>query len=273
MDDFYSDRAADLPTLPEKKMPALFVGHGNPMNAIQDSPYSRAWKRLGESLPRPRAILAISAHWLSDRTSVLDATHPRTIHDFYGFPDELYQVTYPCPGAPDLAEEVYHLGAGIPVTKDSSWGIDHGTWSVLRRIYPDADIPVTQLSIDMSMPPRFHFELGRMLLPLRYQGILIIGSGNIVHNLGVLRWEEDAAPYDWAIEFDELVVELIERNDTAALVDYKNLGRAAGLAIPTPDHYLPLLSVLGLRDGSDRVSYPVTGIDLGSVSMRAVLFS
>jgi 4,5-DOPA dioxygenase extradiol len=250
-------------------MPVVFVGHGNPMNAIEDNVYARAWARLGQELPRPRTILSVSAHWEVGGSLVSTQADPQTIHDFYGFPEELYAVRYPCPGSPRLAEKIIELGRG-EIAPDDSWGIDHGTWSVLRRMYPRADIPVVQLSLDYGKSPRRHFEAARMLAPLRKEGVLIVGSGNLVHNLRLMRYSENAAPYDWAIEFDRTVAGLIGERRYESLVEYGNLGGAATLSIPTNEHYLPLLYVLALAQQGEQVSFPVTGIDLGSVSMRAV---
>lgn len=252
------------------KMPALFIGHGSPMNGIEDNSYTRAWKELGTRLPRPAAILCVSAHWLTRGTAVHTAGRPRTIHDFWGFPEELYGIEYACPGAPELSSEIRTIVKQAPVAADVDWGLDHGAWVPLRRIFPDADIPVFQLSIDMTRPSGFHYSLGEELMPLREKGVLIIGSGNIVHNLGRVDFDPDAEPYDWSIEFDELSRELIDKGDHRALIDYAGLGPAARLSIPTPDHYWPLLYILGLRGQEETVDFPVNGIAHGSVSMRAV---
>ncbi len=266
-----TSRKAPGPAASGALMPVLFVGHGNPMNAINDNAYARAWERLGRELIRPKAILCVSAHWEAEATRVSTQADPRTIHDFYGFPQELYDVRYPCTGSPELAEEIIRLSGG-GVAPDETWGIDHGTWSVLRRMYPDADIPVVQLSLDYQKTPRRHFELARMLGPLREQGVLIIGSGNLVHNLRRMKFSEDADPYDWAVSFDETVTHLIEERKYDRLIDYSRLGSAAALSIPTNEHYLPLLYVLALARTDEPAAFPVTGIDLGSVSMRAVQF-
>lgn len=254
-------------------MPALFLGHGNPMNAISSNAYTEAWSALGKALPRPQAILAVSAHWYLPACEVTVAAQPRTIHDFGGFPPELYQVHYPAPGSPELAARVQKLLSPLPVGADSSWGLDHGTWSVLCHLYPKADIPVVQLSIDDSKPPEFHYELGKQLGSLREEGVLVVGSGNLVHNLHTYAWGRHMVePYDWAIRFEKKVRDLIDNGDHQALVDYESLGRDAMLAAPTPDHYLPFLYVLGLRRDNERASYPVEGVDGGSVSMLAVQF-
>lgn len=254
-----------------QKMPVLFVGHGSPMNAAEDNAFARAWKTLGKSLPKPTAILAISAHWLTEGTFVHVAKKPKTIHDFWGFPKALYDMTYPCPGAPEIARETKELVKKVKVGEDTDWGIDHGTWIVLHHLYPNADIPVFQMSIDISKPSQFHYELGALLAPLRKKGVLIMGSGNLVHNLGRIAWDEKAEPFDWAIEFDATAKKLLEKGDHRSLVAYEKLGTAAALAIPTPDHYWPLLYTLGLKESGDGLTFPVEGIAHGSVSMRAVL--
>jgi 4,5-DOPA dioxygenase extradiol len=252
-------------------LPAIFFGHGNPMNALAENGYTAAWRRIGSETARPKAILAISAHWFVPGTGVTVSTSPRTIHDFGGFPRELYQVQYPAPGDPELARRVQELLAPLPVQLDQSWGLDHGTWSVLRHVYPDADIPVVQLSIDERRPAAFHFEVGQKLAPLRDEGVLIVGSGNLVHNLHAYAWGEQARdPYDWAMEFETRAKELMLGGEDRPLIEYESLGKEALLSIPTPDHYLPLLYVLGARQGTDAISFPVQGVDGGSVSMLAV---
>jgi 4,5-DOPA dioxygenase extradiol len=250
-------------------MPAIFFGHGSPMNAIGDNVYTRAWRRIGKETPRPKAILSISAHWYVPETGVTISTAPRTIHDFGGFPRELYQVQYPAPGEPALARRVQQLLAPLDVALDQRWGLDHGTWSVLRHVYPAADVPVVQLSIDETRPAAFHFEVGRRLAPLRDEGVLIAGSGNLVHNLPT--WERrPREPYDWAVRFEADAKAMMQAGDFSPLVEYERLGRDAMLSIPTPDHYLPLLYVLATRQGREGLSFPVEGIDGGSVSMLAV---
>ena len=252
-------------------LPAIFFGHGNPMNALAENAYTAGWRSLGVETPRPRAILSISAHWFVPGTGVTVSTAPRTIHDFGGFPRELYQVQYPAPGDPDLARRVQTLLQPLPVQLDNSWGLDHGTWSVLRHVYPRADIPVVQLSIDEGKPAAFHFDVGRKLAPLRDEGILIVGSGNLVHNLHAYAWGRHAPdPYDWAIDFEDRAKELMLAGDTKPLVEYETLGREALLSIPTPDHYLPLLYVLGARQSRDAITFPVEGVDGGSISMLSV---
>jgi 4,5-DOPA dioxygenase extradiol len=253
--------------------PALFLGHGSPLNAIRSNEWTRAWHALGEELPRPRAILAVSAHWYVEGTAVTAMNRPRTIHDFGGFPPELYAARYPASGDPQLARRVTRLLAPLAVTPDESWGLDHGSWSVLCHLYPDADVPVVQLSIDARQPPGFHYELGQRLRPLREKGILILGSGNVVHNLGTYGWGERVTPpYDWALRFETLMRERLDAGDHAALIDYLALGEDARLSVPTPEHYLPLLYVTGASVPGESVRYPVAGIEGGSVSMLGVQF-
>ncbi len=252
-------------------MPALFIGHGNPMNAIEDSVYSAAWRDVAAAIPRPKAILCVSAHWETEGTFVTAMEEPRTIHDFYGFPDALYQVQFPAPGSRELAERVHALASSTAVRLDAgySWGLDHGAWSVLCRMYPAADIPVVQLSLDRTQHPRFHYDLGRELQALRREGVLILGSGNIVHNLRLLQWNA-AEPYPWAAEFDRQAAELILAGEHDRLVAYPSLGEASRLSIPTPEHYLPLLYILALQQPGEPVSFFAEGLPLGSISMRSV---
>ena len=252
-------------------MPAIFFGHGNPMNAIGHNGYTEAWQRIGEQTLRPKAVLSISAHWYVPETGVTISTNPRTIHDFGGFPRELYQVQYPAPGDPALARHVQQLLAPVDVRLDDSWGLDHGTWSVLKHVYPAADIPVVQLSIDETKPASFHFELARKLAPLRDEGVLIAGSGNIVHNLHTYAWgRHPQEPYDWALRFEAMAREMMQTGEFASLINYEKLGRDAALSIPTPDHYLPLLYVLATKQQRESVRFPIEGVDGGSISMLAV---
>ena len=255
------------------RTPALFLGHGNPLNALQSNAWTRAWAALGEQLGRPRAVLSISAHWYIEGTAVTAMESPRTIHDFGGFPRELFEVRYPAPGDSELAARVQRLLAPLPVRADQSWGLDHGSWSVLCHLFPQADIPVVQLSIDETQPPAFHYELGARLRPLREAGILLLGSGDIVHNLHAYAWgRHPQEPYDWALRFEERVRTELENANHAPLIDYPTLGRDALLAVPTPEHYLPLLYILGASVAGERVSFPVEGMDGGSVSMLTVQF-
>ena len=251
--------------------PAIFFGHGNPMNAVLQNSYTEAWGALGRAMPRPKAILSISAHWFVPETGVTVATAPRTIHDFGGFPRELYQVQYPAPGDPVLARRVQALLRPLPVRLDESWGLDHGTWSVLCHVYPQADIPVVQLSIDETQPASFHYEIGERLAPLREEGVLIVGSGNLVHNLHAYAWGRHIVePFDWAVRFEREAREMILAGEHRPLIDYERLGRDALLSIPTPDHYLPLLYVIASRQAGEAAGFPVEGVDGGSISMLAV---
>ena len=252
-------------------LPAIFFGHGNPMNAVLNNSYTEAWRLIGKRTPAPKAILSISAHWFVPGTGVTISTAPRTIHDFGGFPQELYQVEYPAPGDPKLARRVQRLLAPLPVQLDTSWGLDHGTWSVLRHVYPLANISVVQLSLDEAQPASFHFEIGRKLAPLREQGILIVGSGNLVHNLHAYAWGRHMPdPYDWAIRFENAAKEMMVAGEYKPLIDYESLGKEAMLSIPTPDHYLPMLYVLATRQEGEKVTFPIEGVDGGSISMLTV---
>jgi len=256
-----------MPTI----LPAYFFGHGNPMNALAHNAYTEGWRRIGEETPRPRAILSISAHWYVPGTGVTVSTAPRTIHDFGGFPRELYEVKYPAPGDVALARRVRDMLAPLPVTLDESWGLDHGTWSVLRHVYPAADVPIVQLSIDETQPPAFHYQIGQRLAPLRAEGVLVVGSGNLVHNLHAYAWgRHEPEPFDWAVRFETEARGLLESGDHAPLVDYERLGRDALLSVPTPDHYLPLLYVIGARQAGEKIGFPVEGVDGGSISMLTV---
>ena len=252
-------------------MPVFFFGHGNPMNALQQNAYTKRWAAIGAEIPRPRAILSISAHWYLPGTAVTAMPAPRTIHDFGGFPRDLYEVIYPAPGDTGLANSVQALLSPIPVERDETWGLDHGTWSVLCHVFPKADIPVVQLSIDEVEPAAFHYKVGQRLAPLREEGVLIIGSGNLVHNLHAYAWGRHVPePYDWAVRFEKRARELLVAGEDGPLIDYESLGRDALLSVPTPDHYLPLLYVLGLRRPGEPVRFPVEGVDGGSVSMLTV---
>jgi 4,5-DOPA dioxygenase extradiol len=252
-------------------LPAVFFGHGNPMNAVTHNDYTETWRRMGAEITKPKAILSISAHWYVPETGVTVSTAPRTIHDFGGFPQELYQVQYPAPGDPALARRVQQLLTPLAVKFDNSWGLDHGTWSVLRHVYPAAVVPVVQLSIDETKPASFHFEIGRKLAPLRDEGVLIVGSGNLVHNLHAYAWgRHPRDPYDWAVRFESAAKDMMLAGEHKPLINYETLGRDAALSIPTPDHYLPLLYVLASQQKGESVRFPVAGVDGGSISMLAV---
>ncbi len=255
----------------QDKMPVLFVGHGNPMNALYENDITKGWRNMAGDL-QPRAILCISAHWETRGTYVTMAPNPRTIHDFGGFPKALFDVQYPAPGAPEVAREVIDVVTSRSVEEDHEWGLDHGTWSVLIKMFPEADVPVFQMSLDHYIGPREHFELGEQLSKLRRRGVLIVGSGNIVHNLGMAKWDSNE-PYDWAVSFDQKVKEKIEGGDLKSLADIGRMGREAQLSIPTAEHYLPMMYTLGLKDEQDEVRFFNEQIDMGSMSMRSFVIS
>lgn len=251
-------------------LPVLFLGHGNPMNALADNAFTRALGALGRSLPRPKAVLCVSAHWMTEGFAVTADAFPETLHDFAGFPPELFAVRYEPPGDPALAERARDLLAPRPTALSEDWGLDHGAWSVLRHLYPAADVPVVQLSIDPGREPREHFELGLALRPLREEGVLVVGSGNVVHNLGRLDWGGTRPPHPWALEFDAWVkAKLLARDAEALLADPARMPGGAE-SVPTPDHWLPLAAVLGAASGSDPVSFPYEGFEHASLSMRCV---
>lgn len=251
-------------------MPALFFGHGSPMNALETNRHTETWRQLGASLPRPHAVLAISAHWYVPGTAVTAMAQPRTIHDFGNFPRALFEVQYPAPGAPELAARVRALLAPVEVGLDQSWGLDHGSWSVFVHVWPQADVPVVQLSMDTQLTAAQHYALARRLAPLRDEGVMIVGSGNVVHNLRVIRFMQNAPAYDWAQRFEARARALIAAGSHEDLIDYPRLGEDARLSIPTPEHYLPLLYVLAQQQAGETVSFPVEGIELSSISMLGV---
>jgi 4,5-DOPA dioxygenase extradiol len=254
-------------------MPTIFLGHGNPMNAISANDFSRSWAELGKALPKPSAILAISAHWYIGETAVTVSNNPPTIHDFGGFPKELYAVQYKAPGSTDLAKRVQNLLAPLPVGLNEDWGLDHGAWSVLLHLFPEADIPVVQLSIDSSQPPEAHFRLGQLLKPLREEDILVVGSGNIVHNLSQYDWNNpQREAFPWASRFENRVVTAIREHDDDTLIHYQRAEQDALLSVPTAEHYLPLLYIAGLRRADDVAGFPVSGVEGGAISMLAVQF-
>lgn len=254
----------------DRPMPTYFIGHGSPMNGIEDNELSRSWADLGRTLPEPTAVLCVSAHWLTDGTFVTAMEKPKTIHDFYGFPQALFNVQYPAPGSPELAKATANQITSTTVGLDHEWGLDHGTWSVVRQMYPEANIPVLQLSIDYAKPASYHFALAQELSALRKKGVLIIGSGNMVHNLRMLDWRKPESGFDWAEEMNEGFKSAIERGETDKLTDYSKLGAAAKLAIPTPDHYYPLMYALGLRGKNDSVAFFNDKLSMGSVSMTSL---
>lgn len=257
-----------------EKMPVLFLAHGSPMNAIATNSYTHAMNKLGQNLPKPKAILCISAHWHTSGTWVTSMNDPKTIHDFYGFPDELFQVQYPAKGSPEVAKEIKKIVTDPEVSfDDAEWGLDHGTWSVLRHLYPQADVPVLQLSLDLSKPPEYHFKIGEQLKDLRSKGILIIGSGNIVHNLRKIKWEEDAPAFDWAIEFDGWIKNKLLARDYESLIHNFKLSEAGKLSVPTPDHYYPLLYIIGAASNEDVLKFEYEEMQNGSISMLSFSFN
>jgi 4,5-DOPA dioxygenase extradiol len=257
----------------EFEMPALFIGHGSPMNGIEDNEFSTQWEVLGRTLPVPKAVLVISAHWYTRGTKISAVDAPQTIYDFQGFPTELYDVRYPAPGSPALAKTTAELVRKTIVTLDHEWGLDHGAWAVVRRMYPAATIPVLQLSIDFTKDPLYHYELAAELKELRKKGVLILGSGNLVHNLRVLNWQNPENGYEWALEMNDTFKKLIHSNDYRSLTQYERLGSAAKLAIPTPEHYLPMLYVLALRGDNEEVGFFNDKTVMGSVSMTSFTLS
>lgn len=251
-------------------MPLLFMGHGSPMNGIEDNAFSATWEALGKEIPKPTAVLCISAHWFTKGTHITVMEKPRTVHDFYGFPKALFDVQYPAPGNPELAKETASLIHKTTVGLDHEWGLDHGTWSVVRRMYPLADIPVFQLSIDYTQPPQYHYELAKEISALREKGVLIIGSGNMVHNLGIMNWHQPDSGFDWAVEMNETLKSLIRDGNHQPLIRYESLGQAAKLSIPTAEHYLPLLYVLGLQEKGESITFYNDQLTMGSISMTSV---
>ena len=257
----------------EEKMPVLFIGHGSPMNAIEDNIFSKRWQQMGEEIPTPKAVVVVSAHWLTKGTMVTAMPNPKTIHDFGGFPQALFEVQYPAPGSPELATEIQKLITNPAVELDHDWGLDHGTWSVVKHMYPDADIPVLQLSIDYYKPAAYHYELAKQLLALRKKGVLIIGSGNMVHNLRMVAWDKLNEPeygFDWALEMNDIFKNKISNGFHKELIQYEKLHKAATLAIPTPDHYYPLLYILALQTDNDKVEFFNDKAVGGSLTMTSV---
>lgn len=257
----------------EEKMPVLFIGHGSPMNAIEDNIFSKRWQQMGKEIPTPKAVVVVSAHWLTKGTMVTAMPNPKTIHDFGGFPQALFEVQYPAPGSPELATEIQKLITNPAVELDHDWGLDHGTWSVVKHMYPDADIPVLQLSIDYYKPAAYHYELAKQLLSLRKKGVLIIGSGNMVHNLRMVAWDKLNEPeygFDWALEMNDVFKNKISNGFHKELIQYEKLHKAATLAIPTPDHYYPLLYILALQTDNDKVEFFNDKAVGGSLTMTSV---
>ncbi len=256
------------------KMPVLFVGHGSPMNAIEENEFSAGWRKLGETLPKPSMILCVSAHWETDGTFVTAVPKPETIHDFYGFPKELFAVQYPAPGSPEMAKEISSEIKSTDVGLDEQWGLDHGAWSVIKHMYPNADVPVVQFSIDRRKDPNYHFELAKELAFLRSKGVLIVGSGNMIHNLRVIAWNkmnESEYGYDWAHEADFKLKNIINSGDFKSLTDYSKHGSEMEMAVPTPEHFIPMLYTLGLKEKNEQISWFNDKLVLGSISMSSLL--
>lgn len=252
-----------------ERMPVIFIGHGNPMHALHDNAFTKTLNNIQKTIERPKAILVVSAHWLTRGTYVSTNPNPKAIYDFGGFPDELYKVIYEPKGSPELAKELKEKITSPKIEADNAMGLDHGAWTVLKHMYPAADIPTFQLSIDYYKPASYHFELAKQLGYLRNKGVLIIGSGNLVHNLGMVDFNKPNSGYDWAIEFDATVKSLLDKGDFKSLVDYEKLGKSALLSIPTNDHYLPMIYPLGLKTEKENVSYLYEGMEAGSISMRS----
>jgi len=248
-------------------MPLVFIGHGSPANAVENNEFTRDWELIAQQIPQPKAILVVSAHWTTRGLFVLKTPQPKTIHDFYGFPQKLYNMQYPAPGAPEFADLTLELLKHHPADADNTWGLDHGSWSVLVKMYPQAKIPVYQLSIDYTKSPEYQYKVGQDLLNLRKKGVLIMGSGNIVHNLGLLNWGGTA--YDWALEFDHWTKNAIETRDHDALINYQNTGKMALLSVPTREHYDPMLTILGASKPDETIRWYAEKCTLGSVSMRS----
>lgn len=254
-------------------MPVLFLGHGSPMNAIEENEFVAGFRHVGATLPKPKAILCVSAHWETRGTFVTAMEKPMTIHDFGGFPQQLFDVQYPAPGSPELASETQKMVTKTEVGLDQKWGLDHGCWSVVKHLYPKADVPIIQMSLDYYQTPRYHYDLAKELASLRKKGVLIIGSGNLVHNLGRVAWDkmnEAGFGFDWAIEANEKMKKYILNGDHQKLIDYKSEGRAFDLAIPTPEHFLPLLYILALKNENETVSLFNDKPVAGSLSMTSV---
>jgi 4,5-DOPA dioxygenase extradiol len=257
-----------------EQMPVLFVGHGSPMNAIEENEFVAGWRNIGKTIPKPNAILCISAHWVTRGTHVTEMEKPLTIHDFGGFPQELFEIQYPAPGSPELAKETKELISRTSVGLDEKWGLDHGCWSVLKHIYPNADVPIVQLSLDYYQDAQYHYELAKELSSLRKKGVLIVGSGNLVHNLKMIAWDKFNEPeyaYDWAVESLDKMKEYILANDYKSLIDYKSQGNAFKLAIPTPEHYLPMIYALALKEENEKVSLFNDKTVAGSLAMTSLL--
>lgn len=268
----FNNFTANLPWQ-EKMMPALFIGHGSPMNGIQDNEFSARWRKMAKEIPVPKAVLVVSAHWLSSGTRITAMDFPQTIHDFGGFPQELFEVQYPAPGDPAIAAVTRKLVKMASIEEDHDWGLDHGTWTIVRHMYPEANIPVLQLSIDRNKGAKYHFQLAKELAALRKKGVLIVGSGNMVHNLGMLAWDKIDEPgygYGWALEINERFKKHISEGDFDPLINFESLGAESRLAIPTPEHYIPLLYTLGVKNSDEQVSFFNDRAVAGSLTMTSV---
>lgn len=255
---------------PTQKYPALFLGHGSPMNALEENEFVKGWRRAGSDLPKPTAILCISAHWETKGTMVTAMETPKTIHDFYGFPKTLFEVEYPAPGSPELANETKQGITNTDVGLDYEWGLDHGSWSVVKHLFPNADIPVVQMSLDYTQPASYHYNLAKEINSLRRKGVLIIGSGNMVHNLRIMNWKKPNEGFDWAIEANEKLKKSILDRDHQSLINYKSKGKEMELSVPTPEHYLPLLYILALQEAREEVSLFNDKTIMGSISMTSL---
>ncbi|RBP66734.1 4,5-DOPA dioxygenase extradiol [Alkalibaculum bacchi] len=253
------------------KMPVVFIGHGSPMNAIEKNDYTKSWREIGQRIPKPKAIISFSAHWFTQGTKIMNEEKPRTIYDMYGFPDELYEIIYHSPGSPSLAQVTKNL-ISKETEYDNSWGIDHGTWSVLVHMYPKMDIPLFQISIDANASPEEHYEIGKALRSLRNEGVLLFGSGNIVHNLRLVDWNMGNEGFDWAYNFDDFIKENILERNHENILHFENKGNLAKLAVPTPDHFYPLLYILGASSEEDKVTIFNKSGELGSLTMTGYLF-
>ncbi|EOR30894.1 4,5-DOPA dioxygenase extradiol [Elizabethkingia meningoseptica] len=250
-----------------EKMPVLFLGHGSPMNAIEENDFVNGWRKVGQSIPKPAAIICISAHWETSGTKVTAVPHPKTIHDFFGFPPELFAVQYPAPGSPELANELSEVINAVPVELDRIWGLDHGAWSVIKFLYPDADIPVIEFSIDVHKSPREHYELARELQYLRHKGVLIIGSGNIVHNLRMMNWHQPETGYDWAVESNETFKNFLVQDKQEELLNFQNINSSNRMSVPTAEHYIPSLYTYALRENNDDLKIFNDQLIYGSIGM------
>lgn len=257
----------------KEQMPILFIGHGSPMNAIENNQFTEGWRSIATTFQKPVAVLCISAHWETPGTMLTSMEKPRTIHDFGGFPPRLYEIQYPAPGSPAMASEAKQIIQNTDVVLDKQWGLDHGCWSVIKHMYPEADVPVLQMSLDFRKPPLYHYELAKELEPLRSRGVLILGSGNIVHNLGMVAWDkadEQEYGFDWAVEANEKMKDLILSGDHQPLIDYKAQGRSFNLAVPTPEHFLPLLYILALQKKGEMISIFNDKPVMGSLTMTSL---